>query len=249
MTWAEGNPSPGQYGSAPTAMMAPAPTTVVTAAESPEAEIVALDRRQRVEIPSSITLAVRRIVSAMAWTCEELTGSGSDATALSNATFMIAIVSGGNDAFEKSFMLESIRSRPWASSPRHTNELLPLRMDSLPSPTATPSASPSTATAEKPHHEEQQHGADGGVDDRADDTAAEMDAEPGQQPTAYKGAQDTDDQIADDPKSGPAYDLTGQPACNETDEQDDQEAFARHIHLATSIVDPHRVHQRNQVLR
>jgi hypothetical protein len=46
----------------------------------------------------------------MAWTCEELTGSDSDATALSNATFMIAIVSGGNDAFEKAFMLESIRS-------------------------------------------------------------------------------------------------------------------------------------------
>ena len=46
----------------------------------------------------------------MAWTCAELTESGSEATALSNATFMIAIVSGGNDAFEKSFMLESIRS-------------------------------------------------------------------------------------------------------------------------------------------
>jgi hypothetical protein len=104
------------------------------------------------------------------------------------------IVSGEKDAFEKSFMLGSIESRPWASSPRHTNELLPLRMDSLPSPTAAPSASPSTATAEKPHHEKQQYRADGGVDDRADDTAAEMDAEPGQQPTAYKGAQDTDDQ-------------------------------------------------------
>jgi hypothetical protein len=76
-----------------------------------------------------------------------------------------------------------------------------------------------------------------------------MDAEPGQQPTTYKGAQDTDDQIADDPESGPAYDLTGQPACNETYEQYDQEAFARHIHLATSIVGPNGVHQRNQVLR
>jgi hypothetical protein len=43
--------------------------------------------------------------------------------------------------------------------------------------------------------------------------------------------------------------LTGQPACNETYEQYDQEAFARHIHLATSIVGPNGVHQRNQVLR
>jgi hypothetical protein len=118
----------------------------------------------------------------------------------------------------------------------------------LPPPTTAPSASPSTATAEKQYHEEQQYRADGGVDDRADDTAAEMDAELGQQPTAYKGTQDTDDQIADDPESGPAYDLTGQPAGDESHEQYDQEAFARHIHLATSIVGPHRVHQRNQVL-
>ena len=176
-------------------------------------------------------------------------GSGSEATAVSNASFIMPIVSGEKDAFEKSFMLGSIESRPWASSPRHTNELLPLRMDSLPSPTAAPSASPSTATAEKPHHEEQQYRADGGIDDRADDTSAEMDAELGQQPTAYKGTQDTDDQIADDPESGPAYDLTGQPACDETYEQYDQEAFARHIHLATSIVGPNGVHQRNQVLR
>jgi hypothetical protein len=76
-----------------------------------------------------------------------------------------------------------------------------------------------------------------------------MDAELGQQPTAYKGAEDTDDQIADDPESGPAYDLTGQPACNEPYEQYDQEAFARHIHLATSNVGLNGVHQRNQVLR
>lgn len=178
----------------------------------------------------------------MAWTCAELTGSGSEATALSNATFMIAIVSGGNDAFEKSFI--------WNRSGVKFGVLVVLAANAQHGspPTAAPSASPSTATAEKPHHEEQQYRADGGIDDRADDTAAEMDAEPGQQPTAYKGAQDTDDQIADDPESGPANDLTGQPACNETYEQYDQEAFARHIHLATSIVGPHRVHERNQVL-
>jgi hypothetical protein len=162
---------------------------------------------------------------------------------------MIAIVSGGNDAFEKSFIWNRSGAKFRSSSfSRQTHEPLPRRGHGSP-PTAAPSASPSTATAEKPHHEEQQYRTDGGVDDRADDTAAEMDAEPGQQPTAYKGAQDTDDQIADDPESGPAHDLTGQPACNETYEQYDQEAFARHIHLATSIVGPNGVHQRNQVLR
>jgi hypothetical protein len=40
----------------------------------------------------------------MDWTCVELTGSGSDATAASKAFFMMAIVSGENDAFEKSFI-------------------------------------------------------------------------------------------------------------------------------------------------
>ena len=37
-------------------------------------------------------------------TCAELTGSGSDATAASRASFMMLMVSGGKDAFEKSFI-------------------------------------------------------------------------------------------------------------------------------------------------
>src|SRR6478736_10577118 len=52
----------------------------------------------------SPSLAVRRIVSAMDCTCAELTGSGSDATAASRAFFMMPMVSGGKDAFEKSFI-------------------------------------------------------------------------------------------------------------------------------------------------
>src|SRR4051812_35274157 len=111
----------------------------------------------------SPSFAVRRIVSAIAWTCAELMGSGSEATALSNATFMISIVSGGNDAFEKSFI--------WNRSEvgfrglivlATTHEPLPRRRHGSP-PTAAPSASPSSATAVKPHYEEQQYRADGGV--------------------------------------------------------------------------------------
>jgi hypothetical protein len=37
-------------------------------------------------------------------TCAELTGSGSVATEASRASFMMPIISGGNDAFEKSFI-------------------------------------------------------------------------------------------------------------------------------------------------
>lgn len=42
--------------------------------------------------------------SAMDCTCVELTGSGKDATAASKAIVMMLIVSGGKDAFEKSFI-------------------------------------------------------------------------------------------------------------------------------------------------
>jgi hypothetical protein len=112
----------------------------------------------------------------MAWICAELIWSGSDATAFSNAAFMMPIVSGENDAFEKSFMLVSIRSQPRASSPRHANRPLRQRKDALPSPTTAPSVSPTTAAAKQPHDEEQQYRADGSVNDRADDAAAEMDA-------------------------------------------------------------------------
>ena len=44
------------------------------------------------------------MVSAIERTCEELTGSGNDATAASRAFFMMLMVSGGKDAFGKSFI-------------------------------------------------------------------------------------------------------------------------------------------------
>ena len=40
-------------------------------------------------------------------TCVELTGSGKDATAASKAIFMMLMVSGGKDAFEKSFIFQN----------------------------------------------------------------------------------------------------------------------------------------------
>ena len=52
----------------------------------------------------SLVLAVRRINSAMIATWDECAGSGRVATAASNAVVMISITSGGNAAFEKSFM-------------------------------------------------------------------------------------------------------------------------------------------------
>jgi hypothetical protein len=149
---------------------------------------------------------------------------------------MMAMVSGGNEAFEKSFMLEAMQSKGRLPFSRRTNEPLPPRRDGSPSPTTAPSAAPSTATAEQPHDEEQQYRADRSIDDCADDAAAEMDAKLRQQPAADKGTQDANNQITDDAKAGPADDLTRQPARDKTHEQYNQQAFARHVHFATSII-------------
>src|SRR5947209_13867705 len=137
----------------------------------------------------SPSFAVRRMVSAIALTSAELTGAGSDATALSSAAFMMSMVSGVNDAFEKSNMPAPIRRSPRASpSPASHLRLMPLpeRGSPAPAPAPAPAASPSAATAEQPDHEEQQDRADGGVDDGVDHASAEMHAELRQQPAADK---------------------------------------------------------------
>jgi hypothetical protein len=131
-------------------------------------------------------------------------------------------------------MLVAIRRKGRFSSllSSHGRVTLLPRRDVSPSPSTTaPSAAPSTATADQPHDEEQQYRANGSVYDRADDAVAKMDAKPSQQPTTDKGPKDTDNQVTDDPESGPAHDLTGQPAGDETYEQYYQEAFARHTHF------------------
>ena len=52
-----------------------------------------------------------------------------------------------------------------------------------------------------------------------------MDAESRQQPTTDEGANDSNDEIADDPKAGASHNLAGQPAGNEADQQYDEETF------------------------
>jgi hypothetical protein len=105
-------------------------------------------------------------------------------------------------------------------------------------PSKTPSApSPSPATNE-PDDEEQQYRTDGCVDDGADHSNTEMDTKLGQQPTSNKGAHNSDNQVADDSKTSPLHDLARKPAGNETYEQHDQQALARHMHFVTSMVRP-----------
>jgi hypothetical protein len=101
------------------------------------------------------------------------------------------------------------------------------------SPTTTPAASPPAASKQS-HDQEKQDGTDGGVDDCTEHSRTEMNAHPRQQPTSDKSAQNPDDEVTDDPKTGATYDLPRQPARNQAHEQYDQQALTGHIHLATS---------------
>jgi hypothetical protein len=97
---------------------------------------------------------------------------------------------------------------------------------------------PSPSASNEAHDQQEQYGTDGGVDDGADQSSPKTDSELGQQPASDKGAQDSDDKVADESEAGPLHDLAGEPAGNEADKQYDQQAFARHVHVVTSRLAP-----------
>ena len=61
-----------------------------------------------------------------------------------------------------------------------------------------------------------------------------MDAELRQQPASDEGAKYPDDEVTNETKSGPAHNLTCQPAGHQTDKQDEQQTFTGHVHCAAS---------------
>ncbi|MEO7383474.1 MAG: hypothetical protein ABIU18_00930 [Novosphingobium sp.] len=60
-----------------------------------------------------------------------------------------------------------------------------------------------------------------------------MDSKARQQPAADNGTDNPDQNVTNDPEARPSHDLTGQPACNEANEQYYQQAFTRHMHCVT----------------
>jgi hypothetical protein len=57
-----------------------------------------------------------------------------------------------------------------------------------------------------------------------------MDAEARQQPIADKRADDADGHVADKAKSSPAHELSGEPAGDQPNHQDDEQTFVGQIH-------------------
>jgi hypothetical protein len=103
----------------------------------------------------------------------------------------------------------------------------------LPSPIPAPSqpCPPAVSAPNQSHDQQQDHGADSGIDDRGNSAGAQMDAELGQEPAADKGAGNSDDEITDESEAGALHDLTCEPSGNEANQEYDQQAFARHVHL------------------
>src|SRR5207244_2890005 len=73
-------------------------------------------------------------------------------------------------------------------------------------------------------------GADRGIDDLADQASADGDAELRKQEAGNQRAADTDQDIADNSKTCALHDLSGQPARNQADEQNNQNAFVGNVH-------------------
>jgi hypothetical protein len=61
-----------------------------------------------------------------------------------------------------------------------------------------------------------------------------MDAELGEQPATDEGTNNSNDQITDQTKAGPSHDLAGQPSRDDSNQQDDEKTFARHVHFLPS---------------
>jgi hypothetical protein len=63
-----------------------------------------------------------------------------------------------------------------------------------------------------------------------------MDTELREQPTSDKRANDPDSDIGDEAEASPRYNLPCQPSRNQTDQQDDEQTFARQIHTSSPLL-------------
>jgi hypothetical protein len=55
-------------------------------------------------------------------------------------------------------------------------------------------------------------------------------AKPWEKPAGDKGTGNADNNVADDAKAGAAHDLSGQPARDEADEQNNDQTLTRYVH-------------------
>src|SRR5579863_5716313 len=98
------------------------------------------------------------------------------------------------------------------------------------SPGEPQQASKTSAGPNQPHDQQKDNGADRRIDDLRNQAAADVNAKPWEKPAGDEGADNADNDVADDAKAGAAHDLAGQPARDQTDEQNDDKTFTRYVH-------------------
>jgi hypothetical protein len=89
-------------------------------------------------------------------------------------------------------------------------------------------SAPAAAATDQFDYDQQHHRAYDGADKSANDSNSK-DAKIRQQPTANEGADDSNHQVAHKPEAGALNNLAGQPSSDETDHQEDNNAFDCHV--------------------
>jgi hypothetical protein len=87
---------------------------------------------------------------------------------------------------------------------------------------------PSASSVDEPENDQKENRANGSGDDRGHDTGAKMNSQSGKQPIAYKGADDADAKIRHETKASASHDLAGKPTRDQSDQQNDKQAFTGH---------------------
>jgi hypothetical protein len=91
------------------------------------------------------------------------------------------------------------------------------------------------SACEKSHDQQQDDCADGGIDDCRHDSCAKVQSKPRKQHACYESTQYAQNQIAHKPKTSSSNDLSGQPACSDTDNENDQQALSREMHFSNPL--------------
>jgi hypothetical protein len=106
---------------------------------------------------------------------------------------------------KKAARSRSLDSTKWRAGPQ---QVLARRSPPLPAP-SSPTPSPSTAATNEPDEQEEYQRANGGVDDCSQKARAKVNTESRQQPATDEGADNTNDQVANEAKPGASHDLAG----------------------------------------
>src|SRR5215467_4156508 len=84
------------------------------------------------------------------------------------------------------------------------------------------------SSSDQSENEQKDHRADERADDLTNQSRADVDAEPWQKPAGDEGADDTNDDVADEAKAIPLHDLTGGPACDRPHHQQNNQCLGAH---------------------